>query len=114
MEFTCISHSPTGGIMDTRIASTNDLPSGKMLGVESGGRSILVANWNGNYYAMGNVCTHEGCTISGGTLRGEKVQCPCHGSTFDIRTGAVLAGPAREAEPTYKLRVTGEQIFLVQ
>ena len=100
--------------MEVKIASTKDLPNGKMIGVESGGLSILVAGWNGNYYAIGNVCTHEGCTVSGGTLTGFKVRCPCHGSTFDIRTGAVIAGPAQEAEPAYKLRVDGDQIVLIQ
>ena len=100
--------------MEVKIASTKDLPGGKMIGIDSGGRSILVASWNGNYYAIGNVCTHAGCTISGGTLTGFKVRCPCHGSTFDIRTGAVLAGPAQEAEPSYKLRVEGDQIILIQ
>jgi nitrite reductase/ring-hydroxylating ferredoxin subunit len=99
--------------VEVKIASTKDLPNGKMIGVEHEGKSILVANWNGNYYAIGNVCTHEGCTVSGGTLSGFKVRCPCHGSTFDIRTGTVIAGPAQEAEPSYRLKVAGDQILLV-
>ena len=99
--------------MEAVIALTKDLPPGKMKGIESNGKSILLANFNGEYFAIGNICTHEGCTISGGALRGERVQCPCHGSTFDIRTGAVLMGPAQNPEPSHKLKVAGDQIFLV-
>jgi nitrite reductase/ring-hydroxylating ferredoxin subunit len=99
--------------MEVVIASTRDIPIGKMKGIVSGGKEILIANLNGEYYAMGNICTHEGCTISGGTLKGDRVQCPCHGSTFDIKTGAVIAGPAQNPEPSFKVRVESGQILLI-
>ena len=99
--------------MEVVIASTKDVPPGKMKGIRAKGKVMLLANLNGEYFAIGNVCTHEGCTVSDGTLQGEKVQCPCHGSTFDVRTGAVLKGPAEKPEPLFKLRVEGDQILLV-
>ena len=98
--------------MESMIASTKALAPGKMMGVEANGKAILLANVKGEYFAMGNICTHMGCTISDGTLRGNRVQCPCHGSTFDITTGAVVRGPAALPEPSYKLRIDGEQIFV--
>ena len=98
--------------MEVRIASTKDLPPGKMMGVENSGKEVLVANLNGEYYAIGNICTHASCKLSEGTLNGEKVRCPCHGSTFDIRTGAVLKGPAKNSEPSFKLRIDGDQILV--
>lgn len=73
--------------MEIEVASTNDLAPGKMMNVEKEGKSLLIANVNGVYYAIGNVCTHMGCKISDGILRGDKVECPCHGSTFNLRTG---------------------------
>ncbi len=98
--------------VEVRIATTEDLPAGKMKGFKAQGKRILVANVGGKYYAIGNICMHLGCTLSEGTLSGERIQCPCHGSTYDIRTGAVLMGPAKNPEPTFKLRVDGEQILL--
>ena len=98
--------------MEVRIAATSGLPSGKMIGIENNGKAILVANFNGAYYAIGNTCTHAGCTLSEGTLNGEKVRCPCHGSTFDIRTGKVLKGPANDPEPSFNLRIDGDQILV--
>ncbi len=97
--------------VDVEIASTNDIPAGKMIGVEKNGKQVLIANVNGTFYAIGNTCTHMGCTVSDGTLTDEKARCPCHGSTFDVRTGAVLRGPAQRPEPSYKLKITGNKIL---
>ena len=93
--------------------SAKDIPAGTMAGTRAGGKDILVANVDGQYYAIGNVCTHMGCTVSDGVLNGAYVQCPCHGSTFDVRTGAVVHGPATRPEPSYKVEVSGDQISIV-
>ncbi|XUX00705.1 MAG: Rieske (2Fe-2S) protein [Dehalogenimonas sp.] len=91
-------------------ASTRDVPAGTMIGIESEGKSVLIANIGGKYYAINNVCTHMGCTLSNGTLKGNQVQCPCHGSTFDVTTGELVHGPAKKPEPSYKVTVEGEKI----
>ena len=100
--------------MKSVIASVKDVPPGKMINAVHRGKNILVANVGGRYYAVGNNCTHLGCLLSLGTLIGEKVQCPCKGSIFDLWTGAVLQGPAEVPEPVYKLKVEGDQIFLIE
>ncbi len=97
--------------MEVAVASTKALAPGKMLGIEKNGKGILVANVNGEYYEIGNVCTHMGCKLANGTLNGENIQCACHGSTFDMRTGAVVKGPAKRPEPSFKLRVDGDQVL---
>lgn len=98
--------------MEFTIASTKDIPVGEMIGAATSGKEILIANVGGKYYAIQNICTHAGCTLSDGVLKGEKVQCPCHGSTFDVRTGLVVKGPTLDNEPTFKLRVNGDQILV--
>jgi nitrite reductase/ring-hydroxylating ferredoxin subunit len=98
--------------MELKIATTKDLAPGQMTGIEAGGQNILLANVEGNFYAIGNVCTHEGCSLSEGILTWDNVECLCHGSTFNIKTGAVVKGPAVKAEPSYQLRVQDGQIFL--
>lgn len=98
--------------MEVKVASKKDVPAGKMIGIENSGQKIVVANANGAYYAIGNICTHRGCKLSEGTLNEEKVHCPCHGSTFDIRTGAVIKGPATNPEKSFKVRVDGDDILV--
>lgn len=96
-----------------KVLSAKDLPQGKMLGIEAGGKQILMANIEGKYYAMGNKCTHNGCKLSGGTLKkGGVVQCPCHYSQFDIKTGNVVLGPAEKPEPLFQVKEDGDQLMV--
>jgi nitrite reductase/ring-hydroxylating ferredoxin subunit len=96
-----------------KIASTKGLAPGKMVGVESGGKSILVVNVDDKYYAIGNVCTHMRCSLSDGSLKeGGVVQCPCHGSSFDVKTGKAVKGPAKSPEPSFEVRVDNDQILV--
>ena len=96
-----------------RLASTMDLAPGEMMGIESGGRHILLVNLNDSFYAIGNTCTHKGCTLSMGQLQGDRVQCPCHGSVFNVKTGQVIHGPAEKPEPVYQLQIEGNDIYLL-
>lgn len=95
-----------------KVASAKELGTGEIIGVEAGGKPILVVNLNGKYYAIGNVCTHMGCMLSDGALKGENVQCPCHGSVFDVKTGTVVHGPAQKPEPVFQVKVEGDQILV--
>lgn len=95
-----------------KVASSKDLGSGKMMGVEAGGNPILVVNVKGNCYAIGSICTHMGCLLSDGGLEGETVTCPCHGSKFDVRTGKVVSGPATKPEPSYEMKIEKDQIMV--
>lgn len=97
--------------MENTVVLAKDLPaSGRMLAVDINGKSILIAKVGRRYYAIGNICTHMGCRLADGTLTGAKVQCPCHGSTFDVRTGAVVKGPAEKPEPSYALKIEPNDI----
>jgi len=95
-----------------KVASTKALTNGKMLGAEADGKPVLVVNLGGKYYALGNVCTHMGCMLSDGMLKGESVQCPCHSSVFDIKTGNVIKGPAKKPEPVFQAKAEGDQILV--
>jgi nitrite reductase/ring-hydroxylating ferredoxin subunit len=97
--------------MEVVIASTKSVPPGGMIPINLNGQSILLANVNDKYYAIGNVCTHMGCFLTNGYLKDNRVQCFCHDSIFDVTTGAVVQGPATETEPSFKLVVKGDDIF---
>jgi len=95
-----------------RVASVKDVPEGNMIGVKVNKKDILVANLNGTFYAIGNRCTHQGCLLSKGKLEDEKVICPCHFAVFDIKTGRAIRPPASKPEPTYRVKVQGEDILI--
>jgi len=95
-----------------KVISTNELPSGSMKGANAGGKPVLIANLEGKYYAIGNVCTHMRCTLTDGTLNGEVVTCPCHGSRFNVKNGSAVGGPAKKPEPAYQVKAEGDQILV--
>jgi 3-phenylpropionate/trans-cinnamate dioxygenase ferredoxin subunit len=95
-----------------RVASTSDIPEGKMKKVIVGSQQVLVANVKGKYYAIGNVCTHVGGPLDKGILEGHEVQCPLHGSRFDVTNGQVKRGPAARPEPVYDVKVENGSILV--
>src|ERR671926_1771766 len=95
-----------------KVADTKDIQPSQMKEVEVNGEKICVANAEGKYYAIGNVCTHLGGPLAQGKLEGYEVQCPWHGSRFDIRTGKVVRPPAMRSEPTYELKTENDNILL--
>ena len=95
-----------------KVAETKDIQAAQMKAVEVAGESICVSNVDGKYYAIGNICTHVGGPLDQGTLEGYEVECPWHGSKFDVRTGEPTKPPARSPEPTHEVKVEGDNILL--
>ena len=95
-----------------KVASKKEMPAGKMKLVEVNATPVLLSNVAGEYYAIGNKCTHRGCQLSDGILNGEIIKCPCHGSSFNVKTGEVLHGPATRPEPKYEVKIEEEQILV--
>ena len=93
-----------------KIARKSRLPEGKGAYVEVEGRGIALFNLGGAVYALDNDCTHMGGPLSQGFVREGEVECPWHGSRFDIKTGEVTSSPASEDVPTYRVRVTGDDV----
>ena len=89
-----------------------DIQSSTMKAVEVAGEKVCVANVEGKYYAIGNVCTHVGGPLAEGTLEGYEVECPWHGSKFDVRSGEPTRPPARRPEPTYEVKVEGNNLLI--
>jgi len=79
---------------------------------EAGGQQIAVANIDGTYYAVSDICTHLRCSLSEGELEGTTLTCICHGSRFDVRTGDVVRGPAQRPVQVYGVRVQGDDLVV--
>ena len=95
-----------------RVASTSEIPEGRMKKVTVGNQQVLVVNLKGKYYAIGNVCTHFGGSLDRGILDGNEVECPLHHSHFDVTTGQVKRGPATRAEPVYEIKAENGGILV--
>jgi nitrite reductase/ring-hydroxylating ferredoxin subunit len=95
-----------------RIASLGDVAPGKMKRFDVAGQRILLANVDGRWYATADTCTHEDASLSAGSLRGNLVRCPLHGSRFNVCTGQVMEEPAVENLKTYPVRVEGDSILI--
>jgi len=87
------------------VSGAGDLREDEMRAFDVHGTEIAVANAGGTFHAFDDTCTHRGCSLAEGDLEETTVICPCHGSEFDVRSGEVLQGPAREPLVTYETRV---------
>lgn len=89
----------------TTVARVEQIAPSERCVVDVDGTQIVVFNLNGQYYAIENVCTHDGGQLTGGTVEGDQIVCPRHGAHFCIRTGAALSAPAYEPTSTFPVRV---------
>jgi 3-phenylpropionate/trans-cinnamate dioxygenase ferredoxin subunit len=99
-----------GRLMRVRIGSSKDIAPGQMRAFDIEGTKVNVANVNGNLYAVDDTCTHMGCSLANGKLNGTTVTCPCHGSQFDVTSGAVIRGPAIRPVRSHAVKIEGEEI----
>jgi 3-phenylpropionate/trans-cinnamate dioxygenase ferredoxin subunit len=92
------------------ITRQDDVPPGQVRVFQVGPRSIALANVDGTFYAIDNVCTHDRGPLGEGSLAGDQVECPRHGARFDVKTGRVTALPAVLPVKTYAVQVNGDEV----
>lgn len=97
--------SGTGG---TTTVALSSIPVGGAVSASIGSAPVVVSQPSaGTVVAFSAVCTHQGCTVA---PQGKEFDCPCHGSTFDAATGAVINGPARDPLPKLTATVSGDTV----
>lgn len=96
--------------MAEKSVKKTDVQPGNLAAFEVEGSRVAVANVGGTFHAFDDTCTHRQCSLAEGTLEGTTVTCPCHGSQFDVRTGAVLSPPAVQAVRSYRALVEGDTL----
>jgi len=92
------------------VARVGEIPAGGVKVTRIDDQLIAVFHVEGRYYALDDVCTHDGGPLAEGPLEGHVVECPRHGARFDVRTGAVLCMPATAPVPAYETRVVDDEI----
>ena len=95
------------------VAKLDELEVDTMRKVVVDGEEICLAHADdGSFYALGDICTHEEYSLSDGELWGLEVECPAHGSRFNLMTGAVTGLPAVVPARTYRVSVEGDDVYV--
>lgn len=94
-----------------RIARVGEIPEGRVKALDAKGQRVVVANVQGTYFAIQDLCTHDGGPLGEGELRGELIECPRHGARFDVKTGKAATLPAILPVKIFPVKTTGNDIL---
>ena len=95
-----------------RIAALDELPDGRGVRVDVGRHRVAVFRIGGDVYAIGDRCSHAEASLAEGELYDNEVECPRHGSEFDLTTGEPATLPATQPVPVYTVRVESGAVML--
>ena len=96
------------------VAKTSDVTDPSSVLVEVGERLVVLVNAAGHWYALDDVCTHDGGPLSEGLVDPETpiIACPRHGAKFDLATGAAVTMPATQPTVAHEVRIDGDQVLV--
>ncbi|HEU5317472.1 MAG TPA: non-heme iron oxygenase ferredoxin subunit [Chloroflexota bacterium] len=94
--------------------SVAEIPAGrvKLLLYEPDELRIAVCNVDGQFYAIEDVCTHDGGSLDQGDLEGDEIECPRHGARFNVRTGEATLMPAVMPVRTFPIKIDGDRVLV--
>jgi 3-phenylpropionate/trans-cinnamate dioxygenase ferredoxin component len=93
-----------------RVGALAEIPDGEVRAYDTASGRVAIAHVEQRLFAFGDECTHLGCSLSDGELSDEEptIECPCHGSVFDVETGEPIEGPAKDPVRVFPARVTDD------
>lgn len=95
------------------VEKAENFSEGTMKNVTLGGKEILIAKVEGNYFAINNVCSHAGAELHEGTLSRNEVTCPWHGAKWDIKTGGLIWFPQKlNSQENYTVLVEDQNVYV--
>ena len=95
-----------------KVAQVDDIKPGQMKLVDLGDERILLVNLEGQLHAVDEICSHAYAPLSEGDLVGSEIECPLHGSAFEVTTGEPMSPPADENLTVYPVRVEGTDVLV--
>lgn len=98
--------------MFAKVAAVKDITPGKMHVFNVMNRKIALANIGGLFYCIEDRCTHDDGPVAEGELRDSVIECPRHGATFDVKTGAALSMPAVVPVKSFETQVKDGDIYV--
>ena len=94
------------------VAKTSDLAPGQMKWVAIDRERVVLANVDGVFYALRDVCGHRQAPLSRGRLEGHLIECPLHFAQFDVRTGELVNGPVSTSVPVYEVLLENGTVYV--
>jgi 3-phenylpropionate/trans-cinnamate dioxygenase ferredoxin subunit len=91
---------------------TENLRDGEAISIPVGRRMIAVVRSGDAYYAIEDICTHDGAQLTGGAIEGTEIICPRHGARFCLRTGEALSPPAYEPVRVFATKIEGDRLWV--
>jgi len=98
--------------MFKKVIKTKDLVEGDIKYVEAFGKKLALAREDGEVFCFNDTCSHAECSLSEGWIEDGNVFCPCHGSSFEMKSGKVLSLPATEDIAVYDVREEEGEILV--
>jgi 3-phenylpropionate/trans-cinnamate dioxygenase ferredoxin subunit len=92
--------------------ATADLHNGEAISIPVGRRMIAVVRSGDEYFAIEDVCTHDGAELTGGEVEGTEIICPRHGARFCLRTGQALSPPAYEPVRVFETKISDGRLWV--
>jgi 3-phenylpropionate/trans-cinnamate dioxygenase ferredoxin subunit len=92
------------------VAKTSDIPAERVAVFQVGDHEVAVCNVGGQFYAIDDLCTHDGGSLDQGELEGDEIECPRHGARFNVTTGEATQLPAFEPVETHEVRLEGDNL----
>lgn len=89
-----------------------NLRDGHAISIAAGRRMIAVARSGESYFAIEDICTHDGAALTGGAIEGAEIICPRHGARFCLRTGEALSPPAYEPVRVFDVKIEGGHLWV--
>jgi 3-phenylpropionate/trans-cinnamate dioxygenase ferredoxin subunit len=89
------------------VGTSADVPPERVAVFHIGDHDVAVCNVDGEFYAIDDLCTHDGGSLDQGELEGAEIECPRHGARFNVVTGDAVQLPAFEPVETHEVRVEG-------
>lgn len=87
-----------------RLVDGAPVADGTPIKAQVGTQSLMLVRHNGRLYALHDVCAHAGCSLAGGRVVDDAIECACHGSRFRLADGSAMRGPAVYDQPAYEVR----------
>ena len=95
-----------------RVAKVTDVPDLGRKIVEVDDTLVVLVHAGGQFYAIDDLCTHDGGPLGEGELDGYTIACPRHGAKFDVRDGRALTMPATRPTAVHEVKIVGEDVFV--
>lgn len=96
-----------------RVCAVDEVPVGELKSVEAGGERVVLANVEGDIYALEDQCSHQEYPLSAGELDGDQLECVFHGARFEVSSGRATCLPAVRPVRTFQVRTDDDGVYLL-